>query len=133
MKWLFVFVVVQEEHFHNKESKITYLMIDSTWGKKNWRQAICGSWFTKHVYSILDHLFLFVLVLRVILFWMLTQISFINFLDTQNMIEYRKQELKSGEYTGSEKEYTLLESKLHLNFGIKVIKFKILRKFTLNV
>lgn len=64
---------------------------------------------------------------------MLTQISFINFLDTQNMIEYRKQELKSGEYTGSEKEYTLLESKLHLNFGIKVIKFKILRKFTLNV
>lgn len=64
---------------------------------------------------------------------MLTQISFINFLDAQNMIEYRKQGMKSVECTGSEKECTLLESKLHLNFGIKVIKFKILRKFTLDL
>lgn len=39
----------------------------------------------------------------------------------------------SGGYRGSERDYTLLENKLHLNFGIRVARLKILRNLTLNL
>lgn len=40
---------------------------------------------------------------------------------------------ESGDYTGSKKECTLLENKLHLNFGTRVIMCHILRNLIPNL
>lgn len=96
-------------------------------------QGIRWSWRTKHVYSILDHLFLFVLVNSRNIFCILTQISLIKFLNARNTHKVQKARDESGKYTGSEKEYALLENKSHLNFGIRAIRCYILRNLILNL